>query len=316
MPVARPSKANSDARSRSSHRREPALGRGKVLAGVGVLLLAVAVPSAWQVRNQRTEPANAAGVPLAGSLGAAEGPIPGKAAIPGEIPGEAPGEGPSQPAPGAVPGAPVPPGVGGSGGRGGGDASSSDPSGRVSSESSTGAGGRTAGPPTFSSIAGEGCQRSLQRGYDKVGVFTQGLEGWYLRSEGGRRGDGCDGSFTAVPMSGSPIRDQRGQFVMWWFVTRPVETGSCRVSVFVPDSLIKRDVAGRPAFYTVQAGRADSTRVGAFAIDQDLARGSWVDAGRYRVTNGEIAVKMGNRGVTDSLAHLGAGQVRVQCRGE
>jgi hypothetical protein len=152
-------------------------------------------------------------------------------------------------------------------------------------------------PASFEGIAGEGCPQSAAR----IGVTAA----WYRKDIGGWTGDGCDGSYWAVPMSGDPQRDDQSS-VLWSFRTGSVRTGRCAVSVFVPTGNDPRDVAGRPAFYRVEPS-------GSFAIDQIANRGSWVSAGTFVVRDGRIAVRMLTRGANPDGEHLAAAQLKVSC---
>jgi translation initiation factor IF-2 len=117
-------------------------------------------------------------------------------------------------------------------------------------------------------------------------------------------------------MSGSATQDDNGIRVLWWFVVGAASR-HCGVSVYVPASSNARDVAGSPAYYYVLRDTANAWYA-RFAIDQVHNRGRWVPAGTYRVYNGQIVVKLVNRGVdwvgsTNTYAHLAAAQVRVTC---
>lgn len=168
--------------------------------------------------------------------------------------------------------------------------------------------------PTFSAIAGKSCPQDDSKGYQRIGPYTDGTRGWYSRSSGGWTGDGCDGDFDAVPMSGYADRDDTSAFTVWWFRTGAVRRGTCAISVHVPWSGNDRDVAGKPAYYNVIAGRSDYRRISGFKVYQTAARGSWVSAGTFPIYDGEIGVQMITRGQDPNQEHLASGQLKVACR--
>jgi hypothetical protein len=189
----------------------------------------------------------------------------------------------------------------------------------------SGTGGQPAKPPVkqpprapavpFSAVAGDGCPHSSTRGYQEIGRYTDGSRGWYSRSSGGWTGDGCDGSFDALPMSGSATRDDRTAYVVWWFKPANLRQGSCTLSVYIPTGREYQDVAGDPAYYNVVAGEGNYDRISGFAIDQIANRGRWLTAGTFPLRDGQIAVQMVTRGQDPNGEHLAAAQVRASCRG-
>jgi len=171
-------------------------------------------------------------------------------------------------------------------------------------------------PPvvTYSGIAGDGCRHDSTRGYQEIGRYTDGSRGWYSRSSGAWSGDGCSGSFDALPMSGYADRDDTSAFVVWWFKPTNLRQGSCTISVYIPTGREFQDVAGDPAFYNVVAGQGNYDRVSGFRIDQIQNRGRWLTAGTFALRDGQIAVQMVTRGQDPNGEHLAAGQVRASCR--
>lgn len=156
-------------------------------------------------------------------------------------------------------------------------------------------------------VTGVGCRPSAEAGY--FAAYPAGAVP--PTRQGGWAGGGCTGVFWTVPMSGAP-QDSPNMYVLWWFAPSGVTRASCDVSVYVPASTRSQDVAGRPTQYLVQRGREDTTVVGSFAIDQTINRGRWVSAGRYSLYNGQIAIRMGNRGTGLADRHAAA-QVWLDC---
>lgn len=166
----------------------------------------------------------------------------------------------------------------------------------------------------FTQWAGPGCTAGEYREY---GRFERGEAGWYAVATGGFTGGGCDGRFTAVPMSGSPTED-RGSTATWsWHLGEGFR--SCDLTVFVPEGRA-RDVAGDPTVYRVLSDPADAhSAYTGFAVRQTQHRGSAVEVGNYPVKGDAFAVLLIDRGrdwgASDRVgAHHAAAQMRVVCR--
>ncbi|MFD3411302.1 adhesin [Streptomyces cyaneofuscatus] len=166
----------------------------------------------------------------------------------------------------------------------------------------------------FTQWAGPGCTAGEYREY---GRFERGEAGWYAVASGGFTGGGCDGRFSAVPMSGSPTED-RGSTATWsWHLGEGFR--SCALTVFVPEGRA-RDVAGDPTVYRVLSDPADAhSAYTGFAVRQTQHRGSAVEVGDYPVKGDAFAVLLIDRGrdwgASDRVgAHHAAAQMRVVCR--
>jgi hypothetical protein len=159
----------------------------------------------------------------------------------------------------------------------------------------------------FVAISGVGCRATAEAGH----YITYPAGSVPDTRRGGWGASGCAGVFWTVPMSGN-AQDDPHVYVLWWFAPNGMTHGSCDVMVFVPNAARPEDAAGHPTVYVVLRGRDDHTVVGTFSIDQTVNRGRWVRAGRYSLDNGQIAVKMINRG-TNSTDRHGAAQVWVEC---
>ncbi|MBN1170698.1 MAG: hypothetical protein JXA67_00865 [Micromonosporaceae bacterium] len=177
--------------------------------------------------------------------------------------------------------------------------------------------------PTFGAVAGEGCPLTETSGYQRVVTST----GWRTRSSGGWAGDGCSGQMIAVPMSGDPTRDNNDDLILWWFQPGAFATGTCAVSVYIPDTGDPRDSAGAPAHYQAYASTSSSgTPIGEFDIDQTAHRGEWVLAATLPLSGGRLAVRMVTRGQGQGAGEeqgtagssgeqrLGASALRVACQ--
>ncbi|MGW2868022.1 hypothetical protein [Kitasatospora sp. NPDC001225] len=162
-------------------------------------------------------------------------------------------------------------------------------------------------PAPVTVIAGPYCSGGGQ--YKTNGWFDQGSSGWRNNS-GGYSGDGCNGTYASMPMSGNANKDDNGNSVVWTFTVDKVT--SCTLSVYIPASGDVKQVGGNPSTYTVQSGGG---QVGSFTINQTASRGSWVNNGPFTY-RGPISVTLHSRGVDwggSSGAHHAASAVRATC---
>ncbi|MFJ2189703.1 hypothetical protein ACIOJE_17440 [Kitasatospora sp. NPDC087861] len=164
--------------------------------------------------------------------------------------------------------------------------------------------------PSYAGYAGPGCD-AAGTGYSEKGR-SSGSKDWVTRSDGG---GGCGGRFTSVPMSGDRSKDDENS-VVWTFTTGQVSSGSCRLSVYIPNNGDLKAVGGAPAYYTVQNDGGGT--LGSFSINQPQNLGQWVSAGTYPVSGSRIAVVLHTRGIDwggTAGAHLAASTVKADCTG-
>ncbi|AWI29574.1 adhesin [Streptomyces tirandamycinicus] len=167
----------------------------------------------------------------------------------------------------------------------------------------------------FEEWAGPGCTTG---GYREVGRFENGDAAWYTVREGGRSNPDCDGSFTAVPMSGSAAKDTRGTAIWSWELDDDYRT--CALAVFVPGTNRASDAAGDPTFYRVLAD-PDDVRSGytGFGVRQTVHRGELVSVRSYPVKGDKVfAVQLLDRGrdwgsAERIGAHHAAAQMKLTC---
>ncbi|WP_434590901.1 adhesin [Streptomyces sp. A5-4] len=169
--------------------------------------------------------------------------------------------------------------------------------------------------PSFTAWAGPGCPGGS---YREFGRFENGIAAWYTVKSGGSTAGSCEGSFSAVPMSGAPDKD-RGSSAVWsWDVGKGFD--KCGLAVFVPKSDRDNDVAGNPTFYRVLADpNEEKSSYEAFAVRQTVHRGALVPVGSYAVKGGRIAIQLIDRGRDwgDAAlvgAHHAAAQMKLTCR--
>ncbi|MFJ4191877.1 adhesin [Kitasatospora sp. NPDC089509] len=166
----------------------------------------------------------------------------------------------------------------------------------------------------YTAWAGPGCPTPDGGGYREDN--RDDTKGWSTVRTGGLTDHGCDGSFTAVPMSGDPDHDGAGRAVWWWSVG---DAKSCDVSVYVPDDHDNNHVGGHPTSYAVLADPADpASQYGDFRVQQADTTGQTVPAGTFEVRGGRIAVLLLDRGddkwADGSVPHHAAAQIQVTCK--
>ncbi|MFJ8622589.1 hypothetical protein ACIRD3_07045 [Kitasatospora sp. NPDC093550] len=157
-------------------------------------------------------------------------------------------------------------------------------------------------PAPVTAVAGPYCG-----GYRTNGWYDDGDKGWRNYS-GGYSGDGCNGTYAAMPMSGDG--KDKGNSVVWSFTLDKVT--SCTLAVYIPASGNLKQVGGNPSYYTVQSGGASA---GSFTINQTASRGSWVTQGPFPY-RGPITLTLHDRGIdwgAAAGAHHAASAVRATC---
>lgn len=171
----------------------------------------------------------------------------------------------------------------------------------------------TAPPPRadaapFVAVAGWDCGGGGDRGFDVRGRTGD----WYTVAEGGWTGDGCHGTFQAIPMSGQAAEDDQNLKAVWWFTPGEAMT-TCDVEVYRPKPKRPQDSAATAARFFVLADR-NGARLAQFVVDQTAKPGSWARVGSFPVSPSGFAVELVNRGVPATAgARLGLAQVKVVC---
>ncbi|GAB7186947.1 hypothetical protein ATKI12_6778 [Kitasatospora sp. Ki12] len=157
-------------------------------------------------------------------------------------------------------------------------------------------------PAPVTAIAGPYCG-----GYRTNGWYDDGDKGWRNYS-GGYSGEGCNGTYAAMPMSGDG--NDKGNSVVWSFTLDKVT--SCTLAVYIPASGNLKQVGGNPSYYTVQSGGGSA---GSFTINQTASQGSWVTKGPFTY-RGPISLTLHDRGIdwgAAAGAHHAASAVRATC---
>ncbi|MBV2363576.1 hypothetical protein [Streptomonospora nanhaiensis] len=166
---------------------------------------------------------------------------------------------------------------------------------------------------SFTAIAGPGCPAGSAAAYGAEGA---GTDGWATRS-GGYADEGCDGSYDAIPVSGTTEHGD-GRFAYWTF--RPGRADAdCDLFVFVPDDESPQWVAEQEAMYQIFPGAQPSgTAAAVFGVEQASARGGWVRVTGFTSPAEQFTVQLTNIG-ENSLAdqgattHVAASAVRATC---
>ncbi|MCX5113442.1 hypothetical protein OOK13_34305 [Streptomyces sp. NBC_00378] len=169
----------------------------------------------------------------------------------------------------------------------------------------------------YTGVAGPGCPTPAGGGYQQDGYFSEGSAGWYTRPSGGWSGNGCNGRYVSVPMSGDTGVDAKSRVKWWWKPGTGART--CQISVYIPNISNSLYVGGHPTKYHVLVNANDRTSMySSFTINQVAHRGQWVDAGTFALKGSTIGVKLLDRGDDWSKgwekAHHAAAQIRATCR--
>jgi len=171
--------------------------------------------------------------------------------------------------------------------------------------------------PGYTVVTGPGCPQSRTASFHVYGWFGSGLTGFDTVRSGGWTGQGCDGGYLAMPMSGSHTTDDPQNYGLWTFLTGG--SRSCQVSVYVPGARSVVQAGGNPAHYQVfDAATAKGAQAGSFNVEQFASRGRWVSAGSFAVRSGYLTIKGDSRGQdwsgnTKTYAHIALDAVRLTC---
>ncbi|WP_405753700.1 hypothetical protein OHA44_13330 [Streptomyces sp. NBC_00144] len=168
----------------------------------------------------------------------------------------------------------------------------------------------------YSAIGGMHCSNSSVT-YTERGKYTDDQKGWTTH-DGAYASGGCSGWYRSIPMSGDS--NDSDNSAVWNFRTGDVKSGSCKVSVYIPNDSNVGHVGGQPTYYTVHDGTstAGSTQLGHFTITQVSHRGEWIAAPSYKINSGVLSVKLHDRGDDWSSssrenAHNASSAIRVEC---
>ncbi len=164
--------------------------------------------------------------------------------------------------------------------------------------------------PTWAAVAGWDCGTGPDRGFEISGR----TDAWYTVGAGGWPGDGCHGTFQAIPLSGKADRPDQDTSIVWWFAPGAGIT-SCELAVYLPAPARRQDAAATAVRMTVHSGRGGGA-LAALVVNQTAAPGTWWVLGSYPVGEAGIAVRTDNQGVPAAAAdRLAVTQVLATCTG-
>lgn len=170
-----------------------------------------------------------------------------------------------------------------------------------------------AAPPAGNTTRAPGGAKSFTTGpgcggFSSVGSYRDGKKGWVDHGDGK-----CGSTFVSIPMSGDARRDDNSAYGMWTFAV----TGSCDVSVHVPNGGTE-EVGGNPSvYYVFDRNGVGGTPMASFAIKQVDKRGQWVSAGKFKAS-GNLTIQLVTRGQDwngsgPTYAHHAASAVKADC---
>ena len=188
------------------------------------------------------------------------------------------------------------------------------------------AGTATAAAPTsFMAVAGPACDGTgatfTESGFslDAAKPTTQ----WEVRSTGGYKGASCSGGYVAMPVSGEASAVDTNRFALWSFTLGPglSTKASCKLEVYVPNSVDHGLVGGAPADYyyydAVYTSQTSPKPLGGFAVYQTTDRGRWLVAKTFSVTTGVVSLRLIDAGAEPAgaagVVRDAAAQVRLTC---
>ncbi|MEU2246866.1 hypothetical protein [Streptomyces sp. NPDC019224] len=226
------------------------------------------------------------------------------------------GSGPGSTGAGSGPG----PGKGSGTAANGASGAGTGPTGTAAPAASPKVQGATVAKATFTALAGYGCPSgSGATVWAADPDYDAGIDGWLRSSTGGYTGGGCSGRYVSLPMSGSAGSRDADTYFLWKFDYGSAFTsGTCTVSVYVPNHASKTYVGGSPSYYALyNSTKSGGTAAGSFSVNQVAHRGDWVRAGSWRVSGGPLTIRMVNTGTGEDRdtqhGHHAAAPIRLSC---
>ena len=166
-------------------------------------------------------------------------------------------------------------------------------------------------PPTggFSAVAGDGCADTAVAG--SFAAFAAGTP--ITNMPGGWLDANCVGMFWSVPMSGNATRDDPTVYVLWWFNVERYLAGQLRLLGVHPQRTARHRRGGAPHALpgdTWSHRRDGDRQLHHRPTGQPRLVGIWGD---LALRDGQIAVKLVNRGAGTGGARHAAAQVKIGC---
>jgi hypothetical protein len=172
----------------------------------------------------------------------------------------------------------------------------------------------------YSATTGYGCAESAGLVFTQHGFYSNGKSGWIRLDSGGLNAATCNKTYDAMPMSGSATADDTSNYATWQFQTGSVRSGTCRVSIWIPNDTNIQHVGGHPSTYLIYTSFAPGgTAPFAVQVDQTANRGKWATA-TVKISSGALSVKLLSRGIDynnagPDYAHHAVSAVHVDCTG-
>ncbi|GAA1780364.1 hypothetical protein [Streptomonospora arabica] len=170
--------------------------------------------------------------------------------------------------------------------------------------------------PEFTALAGPGCPGGAGASYGAAGRGGDAPR-WATR-DGGYALDGCDGTYDAIPVSGTAEYGD-GRYAYWSF-TPGFADAQCDVYVYIPEDASPQWVTDREAMYQIFPGPEPSGSAAAvFGVRQAESKGGWVKVTGFVSPTERFTVQLTNIG-EDAVAgqggatsHVAASAVRASC---
>lgn len=171
----------------------------------------------------------------------------------------------------------------------------------------------------WTSVAGPTCGGDAASSFSEQGHRTHGATtptGWSSSHTGGYKSDGCKGGFVTFPASGKADAFDADRYALWTFDLHTTFTrASCRLSTYVPKESAHTKVDASPAYYYYYGAKdiaEKSASLGGYTVKQTSGQGKWVDSPTFKITTGQVAVKLVDAG-SGSGATRAAAQVSLSC---
>jgi hypothetical protein len=182
--------------------------------------------------------------------------------------------------------------------------------------------------PTWTAVAGPTCSNSAAT-FSESGYYTAASggqqTGWITSGSGGYSGDGCDGGYVSIPLSGQPGLYDPSRYAQWTFhLSAGYTHASCELYTFIPDNQQIAYVGGNPASYiaygTASPSGSTTQSLGQYQIDQQTAeRDQWLMSISVTVTTGLVTARLVDAGANTTPgtenAHAAAAQIKLTCYG-
>jgi hypothetical protein len=165
---------------------------------------------------------------------------------------------------------------------------------------------------TVTAVVGPGC--------GSPGTVFTAAAGSAVYATGGYTGDGCDGEYLSVPVSGNATAYDTSRLTLWTFAFA-TRFNSCQLATYVPNSTDVTRVGGNPAYYyTFDSRYAPGSKAApllSYTVSQVTKPGQWVTGDTFTVKTGVVTVVLLDAGLNGTPAthgaHVAAADIRLTC---